>query len=224
MNIEERILSQIQSQGIKPQARWVFDVKEYLMWALCGFLFTLLSISIGIIIYIHADTDVDVFENIETTTDTVSVVIPSFWIVIVTIVSFFIYRNTLKIKNGYKMRTERIVGASLLVGISLGVLLYEMKVAEYAEHMAAEVPIYCSFTPTTKHIWTDAKGGLLGGTITQWDSEQSFIIVDFNNRPWIISGSSVNFEEPLPNKGDKIKIIGRMIDDSHFDAIEIRNW
>ena len=56
-------------------------------------------------------------------------------------------------------------------------------------------------------------------------TENSFILKDLNNNQWKIEASKTIWKGKLtPATGIKIKLIGKLINDNNFKAMEIRPW
>jgi hypothetical protein len=70
------------------------------------------------------------------------------------------------------------------------------------------------------------KRGLLAGTIIETKlPENNFMLMDLNNNRWKIEASKVIWKGKItPVIGLKIKLIGKLIDDNNFKAMEIRPW
>lgn len=70
------------------------------------------------------------------------------------------------------------------------------------------------------------KRGLLAGTIIETGlPENNFILRDLDNNHWKIEAGKVVWKGKItPATGLKIKLIGKLIDDNNFKAMEIRPW
>ncbi|GAH12453.1 unnamed protein product [marine sediment metagenome] len=56
-------------------------------------------------------------------------------------------------------------------------------------------------------------------------TENNFILMDLDNNRWKIEASKVIWKGKIaPATGLKIKLIGKLIDDNNFKAMEIRPW
>ena len=68
--------------------------------------------------------------------------------------------------------------------------------------------------------------GLLAGTIIEIEfPENSFILRDLDNNRWKIeAGKAIWKGKMTPAAGLKIKLIGKLINDNNFEAMEIRPW
>jgi len=74
--------------------------------------------------------------------------------------------------------------------------------------------------------WMKPERGLLAGIIIETGlPENNFILMDLDNNRWKIEAGKVIWKGKIaPVIGLKIKLIGKLIDDNNFKAMEIRPW
>jgi hypothetical protein len=119
-----------------------------------------------------------------------------------------------------------VVLASIIASLFLGGLLFYSGIGKKIDKaLDAKVPFYEALNINKKKIWCHPDDGLLGGEVVKMpiNAPYAFTIIDCNGREWVI-------EEPHQIKsviikvGDKVKVIGKEMDEHRFEAEEFRQW
>ena len=117
-----------------------------------------------------------------------------------------------------------ILGAFVFLLIS-GFILHLSSIAEKIENNASSLPYYQSVVSSKKSLWQVPEKGMLAGNVTHIIDEKNLQLKDLNKKDWNVVISSITQTNGIQIKpGMKIKIIGRKIANSIFEAIEIRSW
>jgi len=129
-----------------------------------------------------------------------------------------------KTKTGYRYSPILIVGGSFVLSIVLGTLLFFAGGGEKLEQKFADkVSFYESIEEKKIKRWSMPEKGFLSGIIIK--KEENIIIEDLNGKQWEIDFSEAEVKKRLSLKKDeKIKIIGKILEDNIFVAEEIRPW
>jgi hypothetical protein len=115
----------------------------------------------------------------------------------------------------------------LIISVTLGTILYSNGLSENLGNIFFEkIPYYNRLVYSCEKQWMQPKRGLLAGTIIEIElPENNFMLMDLDNNRWKIEASKTIWKGKLiPAIGLKIKIIGKLIDDNNFEAMEIRPW
>ncbi len=137
------------------------------------------------------------------------------------------YYNFIHTKRGYRFKFISILLISLIISVTLGTGLYFNGFSERLENVFSEkIPYYNKLVYSCEEQWMQPKRGLLAGTIIEIGlPENSFMLMDLNNSRWEIIASNVVWKGKItPATGLKIKLIGKVINDNNFAAMEIRPW
>ncbi len=113
-----------------------------------------------------------------------------------------------------------------MLSIFLGTLFFYTGGAEKMERIFAEnVPVYESFEERRILRWSNPENGFLSGIILENKNKEIILIEDFNGMKWEINlqDASIRLRASLKS-GEKIKIIGEILEDNIFIAKEIRKW
>ena len=109
----------------------------------------------------------------------------------------------------------------------MGTVLYSNGLSENLGNIFFEkIPYYNRLVYTCEKQWMQPERGLLAGTIIETElPENNFILMDLDNNRWKIESSQAIWKGKItPATGLKIKLIGKLINDNNFEAMEIRPW
>jgi heme/copper-type cytochrome/quinol oxidase subunit 2 len=222
----KKISQLINENKIKPTAKWKFVFKNSLIW-----ISFILSLSIGaaafsIILYSIQQTDFELMSHFShSKLETVLVFLPFFWIITLIIFSIFAFFSFKKYKKAYKYSPLSIITLSTFLSVLFGTLFFISGGAKKIEKsFANKVSIYKSLEEKKMKIWMNPKDGVLSGTI-QRSTKDTIYIIDFKSNKWKITYKDV-FIPPRLNleKGEKIKLIGKQINNQLFIASGIKPW
>ncbi|MCP3927613.1 MAG: hypothetical protein GY705_00750, partial [Bacteroidetes bacterium] len=221
-----KVVEQIKRENIRPKPRWIFTLKNLLIWV--GFVLFVIfgALAFSVILFAIQQTDFNVISHVRhSKLELFLGLLPFFWIVSLLV---FLVLSILSIQNskrGYKFSASRMVCICVAFSILLGTLFFIGGGAKKLEQaFSIHLTIYESIQEKKVKIWTLPEDGYLSGTIVEINSE-SFEMEDFEGKSWIIHYQeafippSVFFE-----KGGKIRMIGKMIDKKEFNAEQIRPW
>lgn len=211
----------------KPTLKWIFIFKAILFW-LFFIIFILIGIiSTSLIIYSIFNNDFDIDKTtLNTQIKIILNSLPYIWIVITAgffAVSYFNFKNT---ENGYKYLTIKNIIITFVGSIVLGIFFYNIGFAKFLDtKLQDSLPIYKNYMMRhMQTIWNNPKYGLLIGKIINIESDKKIILKDYNNKEWnILITENTNMKGgSIISINNGIKIIGIQIDNSTFEAQEIR--
>jgi len=225
MKNSQKLLEKIQVRKITQKSRLKFVLKNSLFWTLFALSIIIGGLSFSVILFVLNETEFDLLSQItDSKVELFLGILPFFWViscVIFLLISIFGIRHT---KIGYRYSPFWVFGSSVILSIILGTSFFFTGGAGKIEQIFAEnIPIYESVVEKKIALWSMPEQGFLSGEIIE--KKEILIIKDWSGKKW-----KINFENALMrgkmslNKGEKIKIIGKMSEDIIFIAKEIRPW
>jgi len=227
-NISNEVLKKIKDNNIKPKPLWYFVTKNYFIWMIFGISIILGSFAFSMVLFIIRQLDWDIYYYTGNSfLKTVLVGLPYLWLIFLILFTGVAYFNFIHTKKGYRFKFISILLFSLIISIILGSTFYFNGFSERLEKIFSEnIPYYNKLVYSREEQWMKPERGLLAGTIIETVlPENNFILMDLDNNRWKIeAGKAIWKGKMTPVIGLKIKLIGKLIDDSNFKAIEIRSW
>jgi len=227
-NISNQVLKQIKENKIKPKPRWYFLTKNYFIWSMFGISIILGSLAFSIVLFIIKQLDWDIYHYIgDSFLKTVFISLPYLWLIFLTLFIGVAYYNFIHTKRGYRFKFISILLISLIISVTLGTILYSNGLSENLENIFSEkIPYYNRLVYTCEKQWMQPERGLLAGTIIETGlPDNNFILTDLDNNRWKIQAGKAIWKGKLtPATGLKIKLIGKLMGDNNFKAVEIRPW
>jgi len=227
-NISGEVFKKIKDNNIKPKSRWYFVTKNYFIWSIFVISIILGSFAFSMVIFIIKQLDWDIYHYIgDSFLKTVFISLPYLWLIFLILFIGVAYYNFIHTKRGYRFKFISILLISLIISITLGTGLYFNGFSERLENIfSGKIPYYNRLVYSCQEQWMQPERGLLAGTIIEMGlPENSFILRDLENNRWKIETSKVIWKGKLtPTTNLKIKLIGKLIDDNNFVAMEIRPW
>ncbi|HEY9481243.1 MAG TPA: hypothetical protein VIR98_03385 [Candidatus Paceibacterota bacterium] len=224
MTLEKQILERIKTRGLKPVPKGVFQMRDFILWTLLGVLAAALSVGIGMIIFMVAGADFQLFEKLGlSSSEKIAYSIPYFWIIATLVIAVVAYVNFRQTRRGYRIATRQVIMIAGLVAAGLGTAAYAFGIADKVDKAASEnIPLYNAVTPLNTNAWLDPTHGLLSGTVREKDSEESFTLRDADSVLWTVDASDAARPEGFEfHPGDRMKLIGTKTGDDQFKAVEI---
>jgi len=227
-NISNEVLKKIKDNNIKPKPLWYFITKNYFIWSVFGISIILGSLAFSMVLFIIKQLDWDIYHYIGNSfLKTVFISFPYLWLIFLILFTGVAYYNFIHTKRGYRFKLISILLISLVISITLGTGLYFNGFSERLENVFSEkIPYYNRLVYSCEEQWMKPERGLLAGTIIEIGlPENIFILMDLDNNRWTIEAGKVIWKgKTAPVIGLKIKLIGTLIDENNFKAMEIRPW
>lgn len=225
--ISEEVLKDIEKKQITPKPKWLFLLKNYVIWAFFPVFVALSSLAVSTILFIVTTHDWDVYDYLgRTFLEYVFISIPYFWLIIFSLLISAAYYSFAHTKYGYRQTLFRIFLGSMVFGLILGAALFLLGVdSEIHEALSKKVPFYNNLIYYKEDVWDKPEKGLLAGEVTDLKNKNDFLLRDFEGHAWKISGDNIIWaDNVIPQKGAEIKIIGQWQGDSLFYGSSIRRW
>ena len=226
-NISKNVLNKIKEEEITPKPKWRFLLKDCILWIVFGLNILLGSVFFVISLFYVLNNDWDVYKYLDK--NLLEHIIASmpylriFALGTFVLLAYYNYRHTDK---GYKYKTFRIIGMSVSIIFLIGATIFLIGADSKIEKIFSKnLPYYNSVEEHKTQMWTQPDKGLLSGEIVGV-GDNTLIIVDNQSKNWQIDTKKTMWRGPVKNlkTGIKIKIIGKQVSDSKFEAKEIRPW
>ncbi len=223
----EELINKIESSNIKQKPRWHYVLENIVFWSIFSLSIILGGIAFSIILYAIGESDFNLLRNLSSTGIRSFVsFLPFIWILFLG-VSLMIaglgIRNT---KKGYRYSLLWVLGINILLSVLLGLLFFYTGGGQDIERIFAKrVGIYKGIEERKVSVWSHPEYGFLSGTILEKQSDDILLLEDFIGEKWQINiqNAVMHFGLSL-EAGEKIKIIGLILEDNIFTAEEIRIW
>ena len=208
-NISDKALKLITRKKIKPIPKWEFIAKNWVLW-------TALILCLILLILGFALTIFGLIDNI---------IVPYLWFfiaVIFLVISYFLFEKT---KGAYHFPKWQVILFIVLLGLIIGTAFFKMGFASRLDKSLDNVPYYRQIVPQKIAAWSNPQLGYLSGTITKIIDKNTFELMDFSKKFWIISTENTIVRgRAILEIGSEIKLIGTQNSVNRFSATEIRPW
>jgi len=226
-DISDKIIKRIKKGDVKPYSKWHFVFHRFVMWILFGIAILIGSIACGIAIFQLQHAEWDLYRHLShSLLEFAILIVPYFWLIFMTgftVFAYYFFRHT---ERGYRYSAVALVLASLGISIAGGLVFHKAGFAEKLEGLFRNrVSFYRALQEHKERVWMAPANGLLAGKIIAVRPDGTMDFLDLNNQQWMLSAHHAVWRRNLkPQKGLKIKIIGRMQNSRVFVAEEIRPW
>ncbi|MCK9379138.1 MAG: hypothetical protein M0P97_03260 [Candidatus Moranbacteria bacterium] len=227
--ISGKVLEKIKQEKIKPDPKWKFLVKDYLVWTSFGAAVFIGGIAVGSMAFVLINSDWDIYPRAgENFSEYLAMSLPFFWIIALVGVSFLSFYNYRHTKKGYRTNPFAIIGSSIVLSLALGVLFYQIGLSEKVERsISYSIPYYGRSNEYRAKVWSQPEMGLIAGTVIFLESKDNFEIEGFDGNIWIIKGDDILWRPRIIQKeGAQVKVLGETEDQKQhiFYGKEVRPW
>jgi hypothetical protein len=226
----DKILKDIKEKHICPAPRWRFLAKNWVIWLIFSLALFVAALSFAAMLDILVNHDWDIYFRLHKTFwQFLLMSLPYVWIASIVIFSWIAYYDFVHTRGGYRYAAYRVVSASILASLVLGILFFYSGFGKKIDQVLdARMPFYGNININRKQMWCHPDEGLLGGEIVKMhiDDSDRFIVKDCNGREWDIRKQNMQMKPIIIHAGERIKIIGREIEAEAqgFEAEEFRQW
>ncbi len=225
--LSKKILEKIEQEQIRPYPKQYFWFKRSVIWGLFALSVLFGALSSGLVIYHLGHTEWDLYPHFnQHFWQFVLSSIPYLWLVFLVAFSLLIYHYFRQTERGYRYRASLVIFASIALSLLGGVVLNEMQVPQGLDsYLEKTVPFYKGLHKRRMEMWVSPQNGLLAGTVEKIESDGQLRLKDFKGNVWEVDVSQALWRGRIDRQqGVRIKIIGKMVNDSSFRAQEIRPW
>ncbi|MFH1412956.1 MAG: hypothetical protein ABIG10_02925 [bacterium] len=218
----KRVLKTIKEKKILPKPKLEFVLKNLAIWLL-GILFLLIgSMASAVIIYMVRHNDWYLSDHLsDSPLAFVFATLPYFWLIILALFIFVAYYQIKCTREGYKYRICNIIALIFIFSVLLGQIFYNFGLGQKIDmHLSDNFDFYNKRLCHNSVVWNRPDRGIIIG-IVEDVINQEIIIHDLDNKHWQVSINQIK-TDPRLSIGNKIKIIGEILNKDHFLADEIR--
>jgi len=223
--ISSRAWQAIADKHLKPLPRWRFIFKEVILWCLFLIFLVVASISVAFIMLEFVNADWDLHNRLAgSLIDYIDMIFPYFWLICLAVVVVLAYYNFSLTRRGYKHGLLWISLGTVGLSVLLGSVLYFTNLGQYLDSVAEQYLPVQKLVMTRQHeLWNNPEEGLLGGKVTALALPRFFEIRSFDDQRWVIVITEYD-PRMMVRPGEMVKIIGRVLNNTTFEAHEIRPW
>ncbi|MCK4635767.1 MAG: hypothetical protein KAT32_02795 [Candidatus Moranbacteria bacterium] len=225
-DISGQIVDKIKKEKISLRPR-VFDYRSFLFWIIFAFLIILGGMSFSLILISIFSFGRENFQYASGGFWKIFLMsIPYLWVIFFGTFAYFGLRVFRSTKRGYRQNFSLILLIIFLASFSFGSLLHIFGFSRRMhQSMVDRVPFYQNITPTMEGQWARPDMGMLGGQIIK--TGKDFIVVqNFRSKKItvIYSKESIIGEDVKLEKGEKVRVVGKRVDEETFEAKIIQSW
>lgn len=222
-NISQIVLERIKGEGLKPISKNVFSMRRVLFWTAVIISLIVGAFTFSLVLSGLFNNDWDLYSKFGF--NFVLKTLPYFWIIsliIFIILGEYYYRKTL---HGYRHTLIVVVGAYMASSIIFGSIFYVLRIGDFVERSLIDIsPMYRNIILNRHEIWTHPEDGLLSGKIIKVNTDE-IELIDEDGNVWVVDTASYDNRGKVTIEiGERIKILGEIIDENNFSADEIRSW
>lgn len=226
MENSKKIIETIKGKNIRPIPRSYFVAKNIMVWLAFAASVLIGAAAFSVILFSIQQTDFDLVSHLRHSRfEFVLGVLPFFWITVLIVFLIIGFFSVYHSKNGYKLKWSAPLAISVALSVLLGTLFFIAGGGERLEKtFALRLSLYESIQEKKAKIWMAPEEGFLAGKIdTVGDS--LFQMTDLQGKTW-----QINFREAfippvvLLEKGETVKLVGKLTGYNHFTAAEVRPW
>ncbi|MBU1036707.1 hypothetical protein KKF32_01560 [Patescibacteria group bacterium] len=223
-NFSQETLELIKEKKIKPEPKWHFLLKNYLVWFFGVISLIIGSLAFSVILYMLVNNDWDIYRNInDSLGGFILVTLPYFWLIFLGLFIFVAHYNIKHTKKGYRLTLFQLIVGIILISILLGTLFYNFGFGRLIDaSLTQRLPVYGRFLNQRHRIWDRVEEGRLMGIIVSIENREFFRIMDLNHEEWQINASQAVWRNNLEIKErEMIKMIGRRLNNHNFKAMMV---
>lgn len=218
----DKIISEIKTNSIKPKPLWQFKLKETGGWLSVGLSVVMAGLLAALLWYFLVDLELGFGRWIGHRSAMRGPGLIIILLLLLTVTSWLLLRKT---KHGYRYNYLLITAIlSFLVLISawgFDRMGYNRRVDQSLSMM----PFYENRNRFMGEVWQQPEQGRLAGEIVSLAPKDQFKFKDLSGKEWSVAAVGAIWRHNLkPEVGLQVKLLGRMTDDYHFVAEDIRPW
>ncbi len=224
-DLSKNILKTINSEKITPVPKWHFLLKNYVIWGLFFICAVIGGIAFSIILLQLSDMDWNIARRMHPNSGGWLIpLIPYFWIAILALFTGIAYHNFRHTNKGYKSSVFLILGASVLVSVTAGSIVFATGISRRVEMFGNTIPYFREIHSPRMRLWMQESKGLMAGTIEELLPNE-MRLRNLQDRLWNVDIKEAKLIDiPELQLQQRVGILGEKIDNTHFKAREIRPW
>lgn len=222
----EQFMTTIKKDHITPVPRWVFVLRNGLVWLLGALMIALSATAIATILYLVRTNDWDIYKELASSlTSFVVTTIPYAWFVILGILMLSAYLLFIRTPHGYRYRLVAVTASGIVVSSLLGSIMYAAGVGERVdEYVRKKAPTYHAILSPHSRVWQEPKLGRIAGDVVELN-EKNLKIKDEQGTIWTVENSAettttldLTSEKDMPRR---VRVFGTLSNSTTFKARKI---
>ncbi len=222
----DELLKKIQNEEIKQTPKWQFDLMNISSIAFFLLFVVIGAISFSIILFSIQQTDFELLSHMgHSKLEAFLSILPFIWLVLLVAFVLGSIYALYKSKKGYKFTFTKLIGFSVGLSVLFGTMFFIGGGAGWFENaFALRAGFYESIQNKKEKIWQNPDKGNIAGYI-QNTNGHIIELKDFDGKLWEIDIDTA-FIPPsvFLEKGEKIKVSGKIISDNKFNAEGLYPW
>lgn len=225
-HLSKDILEKIKKGQVELRPKWYFRALRTAIWSAVIFVSIFAALSSAIVIRHVLSTDWELARSISDNSiiSTLSL-LPYLWIGVITLLilaSDLLFRNTNK---GYRYRTTSVIMASVIISLAIGTGLFAADADQPFEAVIRKnIKPYEQWETKRQVKFVAPEKGGIAGEVESADKE-IIRIRDFRGNSWDIDTKETKYTRGrLPEKGERIGVMGEKTQEGAFKAKRIRSW
>lgn len=225
--LSSKIIKRIGKEGVLPIPRWQFLLKDVFVWGLATLGVILGAISVSLIIHLSV-VPLDATPEFSFRNQVLGNLLPIPYLWIVLMLGFFYvsYHNFVHTESGYKWKTAKILGGTILVSLALGFFLFRIGFANgLNRYLVQTLPGYTQFGDRRGMHWMNPKEGRLAGHIDSVDlPAKLFVLTGVQGDQWTVNFSTETVFNVDIKMGTSVRVLGTQTGTSSFEAKTVLPW
>lgn len=232
---EQELFRKIKEEGINPRPKWVFDARNYLIWASIVVFILLEGMAVSVIVYILRYSEWGVYRQAtDSWGEFFLLFLPVFWLVVTAAAIFIVFYNLRHTKKGYRYPAYVFITTTIFLGAVLGGAFFYAGLGGFIDNvLGKQAPYYDKIINPRVSFWCQPQEGRLIGVVSSSVDDRSFVLYGCDGVDWSVRiqegvkirghgqhmGGAGHFY--LPDSGDPIRAIGDRVSENGFVAHEI---
>jgi hypothetical protein len=220
-NHVQTILQKIQTENIKPRAKWYFVIRHAALWVPGIFVTSVGAIAFAGVLYAVAHSGWEVREFIyPSRIDFLLATMPAVWIGSYLVFGVLIIKALRSTHSGYRLTAKTILGGSVLVSVVIGTVIFLLD-----KTFEADSIIRYSIHERELRVWSSPIEGRLSGTVESTMSD-TLVLRDKDNVIWSVDMRGFGTTSfPFVELGQGVRVIGTSSDEAgSFIGCAIFPW
>lgn len=222
--VSESVIDKIKKEHVTPKPKWWFVAMHSVMWLVIAAAVLVGSMAVGVMVGEFVGVDwAHVHRLGRGPVPGAVLALPYLWfgmLALTMLLSYILFKHT---KKGYRYHPLVIVGATVLISVLAGLVLYISRMSERFELMMIErVPSYAEYQMGRERMWVAPERGLLAGTVVEKRDDVLIILNDLREREWQVDISEARYKEGMVDVGMQVMVIGEKGGDYDFVASVVK--
>jgi uncharacterized membrane protein len=218
----ESILQKIKADNIAPKPKWVFRLKDSLVWIL-GILSLLLgAIATSLVVYFSENESLPTYRRAGGgLIKSLLMVIPVFWLVCLLLFGVSVYYYIRHTKKGYKYSNWHIFLMISVFTVFIAAMFSVSRLNEKIEEVVSRrAPYYDTFINPNLNFWSNPEEGRLSGMVIEKISDDHYLLVNKSQEAWTVVKTIKTAEDDLQLERP-VRLIGEKTGDREFIIKEV---